>query len=277
MSKYFFIILVLLLGVTLIFGCAEPIENKEIISDGKPAELIIEKPKEKIPNPDRELYGTGIFIDENRNTYESEIKNAFVNLPEMPEDFADVKFYLETEGFDFIVPKLTEAYYKQPEFLPNFEQAALPYWENPDLTHWGVYGYGSYPSKLSYVMKKNESLDIYFFVYSAWKIETYQGTKIVPVISDELKEKFDFEISPENILLEPTYPKVSENWIYKIRIKITPLETLEKDTYEIRFDFAEPDSELNNGWGEKYKYYFPVGSGISDSKSGVDVKLIVSE
>lgn len=304
MRKGNLIFLILIFGLVLfIFGCIEtPVPAKAVCGDAviekeeecEKLDDCIEKEgfeisceececvyaekeiEEEFLNPDRDAYGTGIFIDENRVPYEQKIENVFVNLPEMPSDFAEVKFNLEDGNYDFMVANLTEEYYRQPEFLPNFEQAALAYWKAPDLTHWGVYGYGFYPSKLFYEMRNEQSLDVYFFVHSAWNVETYQGAKIVPVISDELKEKFDFEISPENILLEPTYPIVSENWIYKIKATITPKSDLETGAYEFKFDFAKPDSELNSEWGEKYKYYFPVGSGGSSSKSGVEVKLIVS-
>lgn len=269
--------------VFFIFGCVEPKENAvqknefvNEISGNEITETPEEKAEERFPNPDRSAYGNGIFIDENRNSYEQGIENAFLNLPEMPKDFAKVKFNLENGYYDALAPALGEKYYLQPEFLQNFEREALTQWKSPDLTHWGVYGYGFYPSALGYYMENQQSVDAYFFLHTAWNVETYQGAKIVPVLSDEMKGKFELEISPETILLEPTYPIVQKGWIYKIKVKITPKVALEKGEYAIKLEAASPDAKFNNEWGEKYENYFPAG-GSGGGKSLVEIKIIVEK
>ena len=262
---------------SFISGCVQPeeIEGKEKVTD----EEI-----EEFENPDRDAYGTGIFlIDENRNVMEKPIKEAFVLLPGMPGDFAfRVNEMLEIENvrkFKEFTEDLDKSYYKQPEFLPTFESAGLPYWQNPRLEIWGVMGWGIFPADQHLSVSRGREVVTHFYIHSAWGIETFQGVRLYPFFPEQnynssgnlyneqnaeaTSKYFEVEVSPENFLLEPTYSIISENWIYRVDVKIGVSGDAEAGTYVLGFNGTSPSPELNERWGSKYERYF-VSGGVSD-------------
>lgn len=224
----------------------------------------VNAPANLLPNPDRNSYGIGIFIDANRNPVRKPVKEAFVNLPAMPADFGEMIHLMRTGNFNQIALGLGAAYFKQPEFLPRFEEIGLPYWTRHDLRRWGREGFGVYPAEQQYSLKAGQEISIAAFVHSAYGIETFQGMQLYPFFPQDENAALFFSISiePLNILLGPTYPIVDANWMHRVVIKIKARNEAPKGSYLIGFNPTLPDAALSNEWSERYGYKFVAGQGM---------------
>ena len=217
-----------------------------------------------IPNPnagiDRNSYGNGWFFNANEAPKILPIQNAFLNLPEAPADFNEkVSGLMESADyaeFSQRALELDENYYLQPEFLPNFAEIGLQYWKNPDLNHWGVQGVGFFPSDETFEIERGKELTAVTFYHAGWYVQNFQGAKLSVVLPQGAEKFLSAEISPESVLLEPTYPLVESGWIKKIIVKIKASEMLEKGKYEVGIELVQPAPEDQNAWenefGERY-------------------------
>jgi len=235
-------------------------------------------PANLFPNPDRDSYGIGVFIDANRNPIRKPIKEAFVDLPLMPDDFAEKINSMRSENFNSIALELSEAYYKQPEFLPKFGELGLHYWQAPDLKRWGREGFGVYPAEQQYSLKAGGKVQIAAFVHAAYGIETFQGMQLYPFFPQDENAAlfFSITIEPKSILLGPTYPTVDGNWIQKVKIKINASNETPKGNYLVGFNATLPGAEQNAAWQEKHGYKYIAGQGmfsIGTPRLGIWVKV----
>ncbi len=227
------------------------------------------------PVIDRDSYGLGIFLNESQQPIKKPIKEAFANLPMLPNDFWEKRNSFESGDFS-IAKQLDENYYLQPEFLPEFKEIGLPYWKNPDLSRWGAYGFGVYPANQNYSIKKEEEITVFAFVHSAYYIQSFQGIKLVVVDTNTVQENFVVEIEPENILLGPTYPVIDKKWMHKVAIKIKAKEDTPARIYSIGFDAIAPDAEAESKWSEtQSQKYFSGAGNISINRPRLNIFLKV--
>jgi len=216
------------------------------------------------PNPDRAAYGMGTFIGEGRQPISRPIKEAFSKLPAMPKDFGDKMYFIKEGNFAEETLSLEEAYYKQPEFLPRFEEIGLKYWKSPDLKRWGKEGFGIFPWEQGIEIKPGEKVYITAFLHSAYGIETFQGLRLRPVFGgEEMERHFKVWVEPENFLLGPSYPEMDANWMQKLVIGVEAGESLKKGNYSIGFEAMEPEAELGEYWAGKYGHLYVAGPGMS--------------
>ncbi len=203
------------------------------------------------------------------------IEQMFNELPEPPEDFFNVSEGIKS-GSIINLENVSEEYYLQPEFYPNFEEQLLPYLLNPPEGRFGAYGLMSYPSQTVVTTYPGENFTVYFFMASSVFIEFYQGNKLTPVYNSELKiikgsfpdgtniikqdtEKarqfIDVKFTPEVFVLSPTYPEFTNEWSKKIRMDISIPYYAEPGKYTVSVIKSNTPTEKGLEWKEKYGKY----------------------
>jgi len=230
------------------------------------------------PNPDRNQYGIGVFPDADRNPVQKPVNEAFANLPEMSEDFGKQMHGVRSGGTTALAPGLGEAYFKQPEFLPEFEKIGLRYWKAPDLKRWGREGFGVYPAEQSHSVKAGNQIYITAFVHSAYGIETWQGMSLAHSFPENgnASEFFSVEAEPKSFLLGPTYPVMDANWIQKIVIKISVRQDTPNGTYLLGFNSDSPEPWLDDKWAAEHRGRYVSGRGmvaIGKPRLGVSLRV----
>ena len=178
----------------------------------------------------------------------------FSNLPKYPKDFRIDAVTIENES-----------YYKQPEAYPTFKDN-LFYYINPPRDYLGFFGYGDYPAEAIFHRRPNEEINAVTLFHTSWYIITYQGLELVPVIDESIKEYFDVTITPENILLEPTFPVFEYNWTQLVRIKVK-LKDPPPGEYEIGISVSNPSPEISQKWEKEYGKKYIAGSQFTVGKS----------
>ena len=201
----------------------------------------------------------------------------FADLSTPAEDFSEIA-YLFAIGKYFTIGFLDEEYYKQPEFYLNFKEQGLRYWAEPDPKYWVPHGYGSYPSEQWTTLKKGggEEFTGVVFFYSNWGVQTFQGVTLMP--TTESQKYFDIEITPQNFLTEPTFPKFYLNWVHRIVITGKPKPDIPAGEYIIGINVQKPPLELVKKWELDYKnIYFDAVSGVKPEGNQIEFTINVTE
>ncbi len=204
---------------------------------------------------------------------ESEI---FADLAPVPKDFSEVAFLLAS-GRYYSIGQLSEEYFTQPEFYPNFKQSGMRPWAEPDPKYWGTNGYGTYPAEqwdtLS-ISGRKEFTTVVFF-YTGYGIQTYQGATLAPTA--ETLERFDVSISPDTFLLTPTFPKFTNDWAHQIIIKGKLREGVPEGKYLAAFKVVEPPKEKKEEWEFKYRnVYFDAATSIAPADYPIKFNITVT-
>ena len=204
-------------------------------------------------------------------------KDIFSELPPIPEDFSEIAYLLAT-GRIYAIGNLSEEYFSQPEFYPNFKESGLKYWSEPDPKYWTTNGYGSYPAEQFDVLShsgRNEFLSVVFF-YTGYGVQTYQGLTIIP--TSNALEYFDLTVSPDTFLLTPTFPKFSRDWAHQIVIKGKLKPDTPPGEYDIGFLIIKPPYEKKIEWASEYRnLYFDAATSIVPSAFPIRFIITVEE
>src|SRR3989344_5993048 len=171
------------------------------------------------------------------------------SLPPIPGDFSEIAFLLARGDF-FAIGGLDERYYKQPEFYPNFtdHKGGLRQWLDPYPQGWGANGFGTYPAEQWADLKKGEteSFEATVFLYSGWGVQTFQGATLFADAASQ--QFFDVSISPQTLLLEPSFPKFYSNWAHKITMKGTLKPQTPPGKYHIAINLGVPPQDKQKEW-----------------------------
>jgi len=200
----------------------------------------------KVQQPQRESYGVPTQV--------------FSDLPPLPSDFGLLLQLLQENRLRF--DQVPERYWKQPEFLPKFEERALSFWKKPDATRWFVQGYGFYPAGESISLKRGEQKTVVAFVHTAFGVRTFQGMRLNPVMESNRSGFLSVQVQNPIILLEPAYPKFYANWIQRVSLVVSVRENAPIGEYRVSLQPAQPPTEYGNRWRDDYGSYY-VGSGGS--------------
>lgn len=205
----------------------------------------------------------------------------FNRLPTFPEDFYQVReLILSGEIID--LGSLSDEYWLQPEFFPQFEETGLPLLQNPPKDRWGAYGVIVYPGDSISTIVPGESIDLYFFIKSGYLVETYQGISLEAVYpesvnvepglelpdgskqidqnSSEVKELFDVKISPDIFVLESNYPVYNLGGTQRIRVTVQVLEETPEGIYVVGIDTGTVPEEYEQEWLAEYAGLYASGS-----------------
>lgn len=212
----------------------------------------------------RRLFGDNIS-EVDRSVYGISLR-VFEDLPEIPKDFIQ-KTYLVKVGRSFDIEYLGEEYWKQPEFDPEFSRQGLKYWLNwadSDFKkrHWTTIGIRSYPYSQNINAKPGDSFNVTLFVSSDWSVETYQGIGITPLwLGSAVTPGGDFynssvdgdmfinvNVTPNEFLLGPAFPKFSSEWIKKIKFTGKIDEKTPNGLYILSADIGAPSKDKSNEW-----------------------------
>lgn len=179
---------------------------------------------------------------------DAEINNTvFSDLPAIPANFTMIKRDLYGNQIKDL-SKISDSVYKQPEFYPTWERNGRSWFTEHDYSRWGVHGWGIFPSEISYSisnMSAGDTMEIYSFLHTSWGIETWQGLKIIPKYNTTY---FNVQTVPEEILLEPTFPKFYYNWTQRLSLNITAKQKIPAGTYSFSFNVISPSDKKNEEW-----------------------------
>lgn len=268
---------VLLLGIVLA-GCVQQNAGSQDANQTalQAAPSLTDAEEELLKYPELAAYiqnyqqGAAVGAQSKRPDYLPSI--VFSKLPPMPKDFYVVDLLVD-KGIFTDVNRIEEAYWKQPEFYPTFEDQGVELYQHPPQGRWAAFGVGSYPSELIVLSPRNNQFEVAFMMYTSWLVETYQGTKFNygfpksgnillsdfpdgsrDVIQDPavVKEYFDVEITPNEILLEPAFPLFEKNWVQKIKVKVK-VKDAPPGKYLIGVGSEAPSKEKADEWLWKYK------------------------
>ena len=201
------------------------------------------------------------------------------DTPEQPADFDQVITLMQigqvkTEDY---CTRLGPEYWKQPEFYPNnggfYSLMRNPIMDEDGTLRRGVYGYGSYISELMANVAPGDSFSTCVFVHTSWYVWTYQSMGLSAEFPEEIGFKqnkfpdgtsivrqtnasqyFDVVISPDYLLLEPTYPLLHSDWAEKVRLDVKVAENTPPGRYMIVLaPNGEVPTDKDSEWFWKYK------------------------
>jgi len=202
--------------------------------------------------PDRENYGISMRV--------------FEELPEVPSDFL-YTVYLIKAGKFFDINSLSENYWKQPEFDPEFTRQGLKYWtswHDPKFrkSHWSTMGVRSYPYNQYVNSVPGDSFNITLFFSSDWNVETYQGMRISPAwlsdattqegkivsASPDAEKYINVNITPNQFLLSPAFPMFTKEWIKELSFTGKIADDTPPGLYVLSMDILDPDQDKSDEW-----------------------------
>ena len=162
------------------------------------------------------------------------------NTVEKPSDFVQVQRDIK-QGVFLDLCDVKEGYYRQPELYFGYNT----YLVTPhDYTRWIVHGYGAYPGEASLSvsnMKAGETITVCTLIHTSFGVETYQGIGL----SIEPNDYFTSSITPNSLLLYPTFPKITGNWTYKIAVTIIAKQDIQPGSYTLNMMATAPDTKTS--------------------------------
>jgi hypothetical protein len=197
-------------------------------------------------------------------------KAVFADLPEYPDNFADVKALTYPEPYlgmfeDFSDKHPDESYWKQPEFYGDS-------WTNEWLKYYTTETMrfrccsGPYPGdQMVSNLTVGETYRLVTYWHAGPAVWKYQALRLQPTYPEYGKMRMGtvevnqdpsraeecviVSVSPETILIEPTYPKLFSGWTQKVQLDITPKCP---GRYFISMEPTAPDPEFERELIRKY-------------------------
>ncbi len=271
------LILISVLAVALA-GCVQDgtTQQQNATASAEPTATLTSAEQELLKYPELaafiKTYQEGFVVGEQSKRPDYLPGVVFSKLPPMPKDFYTVKLLVE-KGIFTDMKKIGEAYWKQPEFYPNFESQGVPLYQKPPVDRWAAFGLGSYPSEILVLSPRNNEFEINFFMYTSWLVQTYQGTRLyydfpahgetllsefpdgtrnITQDPEKARRHFEVELVPEDVLLEPVFPVFENGWVQKVRVKVK-VRDAPPGRYYIAIGGQSPSQELAQEWLWKYK------------------------
>ncbi len=212
----------------------------------------------------------------------------FRELPPYPTDFNEVHLLYERgrllENFSDTYPD--EAYYKQPEWRPreiDMERCMKNYYTSQPQ-YIGVMGYGAYPGHtIVSPVRPGETLRFVTTIRADCGIVKFQGMMLQPVFNERVElrmrgvvvkeadqnpriaERYlDVKVSPEILLLEPTYPWFHYNYSQRVIVEVEVDEDIPPGNYAVEIVAVDPPYSYIQQWTRKYRlgYINAGGMGI---------------
>lgn len=170
----------------------------------------------------------------------------FKVIPEKPDDFSAYTREIEFGNVDLCT--LREEYWKQPEFYgDSWDISKEKFYDNPDYSRWGIHGHGNLPNDIGFGvtnMKQGDSVELCTFFHNGFGVWTWQGFRLIPVVN-QYGDLFEMEISPNEVMMDPTFPVFGEEWVKQIHIKITAKQDIPEGTYILGYDITSPTAEFS--------------------------------
>ena len=290
--------------VLLFIGVVWSVQNSSLTSEDSDSNLIsvdefaqkeaFETRLKEQYSISRSTYGFGQIYDSDAKEYKQfKLIDIFKNLPTIPNDFWRIKYEMSSGQISMkTLANLDSAYYLQPEFIKNnFVDGGINFWKNPDIYHWYPEGYGTYPHQAYVDTTSGGEFDVYTFTYTSWGVEGYQGLSLEPSYPKSMvnpkgdkintnpldaKKYFNISISPDVVLLEPTYPIFLDGWSKKIHVHVDVAENTPAGEYAIGYDVGFAPNNLEDEWKDQYHELYQSKSGFSIPTAQFEIYVIVN-
>lgn len=140
------------------------------------------------------------------------------------------------------------SYFLQPEFFPVFLSEGLRAWENPNDTHYGAVGFGSYPFSSSLSLSARSPAR--FFIYSGFGIRSVQSVSLRwefenPSDANLFSITLDENSSP-GFLLGPTFPKFHPAWVHAVDVRVISLASSFSSSSVVHFYTAPSSADFSS-------------------------------
>jgi len=205
-----------------------------------------------------------------------------------PQDFYAVRMMWLYSMIRPDSPKITECYWKQPEWWYRFEEDSVPLLKNIPVGRYYACCPGLFPAdevikitKSDNPVGDNYEFTTYTYIRSGSAVELYQGvafTKEYPeksTITESIdktysgfvaeqdpeiaKQYINFTVEPSYMLLAPSFPIFKWDSKGRIGTHISVSKDIPKGTYIIGFYTDLPPKDVNDKWVDEYltKYNNP--------------------
>ncbi len=212
-------------------------------------------------------------------------KTMFSELPEMPEDFYATRNLFLYRFITFTEKILDEAYWKQPEWFPNFDKegglldSIKNYIEQSKTSgKWGVTVWcaGIYPSDFYAKTRAGRNITVYTWIRNAPHQSKYEGIRLVEAYpACDSFEEAGFElgnntacqdpeyarehiklstIEPNLFILTPNFPAFTTNHTRIIRVDLEISGDISPGRYVVGFDTNLPPEEFSQQYYEKFGF-----------------------
>ncbi len=235
----------ILLPILLLAGCTTPQTNEptpftQTAEDIHHHDLFLLHAQKN----NQTLEETRAFFQQ---TYEIQNENTiFQNLPTPPTTFNE-HLQVWKGGDTNALLQVPPETYLQPEFYPTFQETGLNAWINAPNPPAAAMGIMSIPAEQETTIPPEETtIEAALYIGSAWGTTYYQGMGLRYTL--EPKTPHTLTITPANILVGPTFPLFSKNWMKRIQIQGTITPTPGVKTYTLRLFPATPTVDLENQW-----------------------------
>lgn len=177
------------------------------------------------------------------------------------DNFENLKNEFQSGNYETYtkIADIPEEYYRRPDFYPSYDE----YKNKKNKNQSGSYGYGAYPSEVSYNVtgfKVGKYLDVYTFVHSSYDVGNYQGMKLSLRSPDN--ELFETYTEPSEVLLSPLSlesPENSPNWTYRIKMRIISKKDIPEGRYVFKLSAGQPSPEKQIEYSKMHSNYVSVG------------------
>lgn len=195
----------------------------------------------------------------------------YENLPPFPEDFYYIDEIVTFQEGILDLENLEDKYYKQPEFYPTWESMGVDLTRNPERGRATLWGWGAYPADEGFSTYPGQEFTAATFFHSSWQVQSWQGMKLETVFpstsmvrgsqihSADAEKYFTAVISPDLILLGPTFPRFDQNWTYKVSVKIKVSPEAPPGEYLIGVNPTFPPTEVKREWTLQHKLRYVDG------------------
>ncbi len=201
-----------------------------------------------------------------QQTYGIEEAGIFRQLPTPSEAFEqDVNTLNYGNGLS--VNQIPAESYLQPEFYPTFESTGIKTWTQATAPLTNTFGVASTPADQQATLEPDSNgFTTTLFIGSAWGVTYYQGMAFRYVIEPQADIQLTF--SPNNILMGPTFPAFTPEWMHKITVDGTIGEDVGEGTYTINIFPADAPIEIQEGWYAEHPRYIN-GNGLIGPSNGL--------
>lgn len=174
---------------------------------------------------DSGTYGASNFSSKSNMSNVNDIKN------NLPKDFDEIKKEFRSGTF-IDMANLSAEYYARPEFYVDYDT-----YKQGTRKRSGRIGYGTAIIESSYNVYNFSAvqyMDVYTIIRTAPGIDSYQKFGLRLQSPDD--KLFETYTDPSNITLSPTYPEITPNWVYKIKMRIISKKDIPKGRYVFKLE-----------------------------------------
>lgn len=216
------------------------------------------------------------LIDDENKCIRSDV---FKYLPAYSSDFQQM-YELIFYGKINDLSRVDKKYWQQPEILPTWQTSGIDIYLKPEKNRFGAFGFGCYPSEAIATLKPGQAVKLTTYLHTSWGIQNLQGMSLkliypshadseqgINVIQDaSVSNYFDSSVSPDIVLLGPTWPYFEtgtsfdhDGWIVPVTLDIKVHPETPKGTYAVGLMPYGPPLKMNDDWTLKYKLrYTPI-------------------